>query len=141
VCTARTGLVHKSGEQLQPTIVAIWFPGLCSDFLLVMVGLSDQSWLYLCISFGWLLVFFWNHSLSRLRYSVVASAYGWVTILLYCLLVKQAHPLVSNRLWAHTIFGESNRWKIAWEDLLSYSCNCSQSLLQQRNPNAPVEAP
>jgi hypothetical protein len=53
--TAETGLVRKSGEQLQPAAVAIWFPGLGSDFLLVMVGLSDQSWLSLCISLGWLL--------------------------------------------------------------------------------------
>jgi hypothetical protein len=30
-------------------------------------------------------VYFHNHSLSRLRCSGVASAYGWVTILLYCL--------------------------------------------------------
>jgi hypothetical protein len=53
--------------------------------MLVMVGISDQSWLYLCISLGWLLACFQNHSLSRLRCSGVASAYGWVTILLYCL--------------------------------------------------------
>jgi hypothetical protein len=33
-------------------------------------------------------------------------------------MVKRAHPLYSNRLWAHTIFGQSNRWKIDWEDLL-----------------------
>jgi hypothetical protein len=42
-------------------------------------------------------------------------------------MVKQAHLLFSNRLWAHPIFGHSNRWKIDWEDLLSYICSCSQS--------------
>jgi hypothetical protein len=89
VRTAGTGLVRKSGEQLQPAAAAIWFPGLGSDFLLVMVGLSDQSWLSLCISLGWLLVCFRNHSLSRLRCSGVASAYGWVTILLYCLWLNE----------------------------------------------------
>jgi hypothetical protein len=55
----------------------------------VMVGLSDQSWLSLCICLGWLLVCFRNHSLSRLRCSGVASAYGWVTILLYCLWLNE----------------------------------------------------
>jgi hypothetical protein len=45
VRTAETGQVRKSGEQLQPTAAAICIPGLGSDFLLVMVGLSDQSWL------------------------------------------------------------------------------------------------
>ena len=52
--TTETGLVCKSGEQLQPAAAAIWFPGLGSNFLLVMVGLllvmvglSDQSWLSL----------------------------------------------------------------------------------------------
>ena len=37
--------MRKSGEQLQPTSATIWFLGLGSDFLLVMVGLYDQSWL------------------------------------------------------------------------------------------------
>jgi hypothetical protein len=41
VRTVETGQVLKSGEQL----AAICIPGLGSDFLLVMVGLSDQSWL------------------------------------------------------------------------------------------------
>jgi hypothetical protein len=45
VCITKIGQVHKSGEQLQPTTAAICIPGLGSDFLLVMVGLSDQSWL------------------------------------------------------------------------------------------------
>jgi hypothetical protein len=39
--------VRKFGEQLQPATVAIYIPGLGSDFILVMVGLSDQSWLSL----------------------------------------------------------------------------------------------
>jgi hypothetical protein len=57
-----------------------------------MVGISDQSWLSLCISLGCLLACFQNHSLSSLRCSGVASAYGWVTILLYCLwLNKHIH--------------------------------------------------
>jgi hypothetical protein len=34
-------------------------------------------------------VCFQNHSLSRLRCSGVASAYGWVTILLYCLWLNE----------------------------------------------------
>jgi hypothetical protein len=42
-------------------------------------------------------------------------------------MVKQAHLLFSNRLWAHTIFGQSNHWNIDWEDLLSYSSSCNQS--------------
>jgi hypothetical protein len=90
VCTIETGQVCKSGEQLQLTAATtICIPGLGLNFLLVMVGLSDQSWLSLCISHGWLLVCFWNHSLSRLRCSGVASAYGWVTILLYCLWLNE----------------------------------------------------
>jgi hypothetical protein len=95
--TAETGLVRKFGEQLQSAAVAIWFLGLDSDFLLVMVGLSDQSLLSLCISLGWLLVCFRNHSLSRLRCSGVASAYGWVTILLYYLwLNKHIHYFLTS---------------------------------------------
>jgi hypothetical protein len=89
VCAAGTELVRKYGEQLQPTAVAIWFLGLGSDFLLVMVGLFDQSWLSLCINLGWLLVCFQNHSLSKLRCLGVALAYGWVTILLYCLWLNE----------------------------------------------------
>jgi hypothetical protein len=111
VRTAETGQVRKSGEQLQPTAAAICIPGLGSDFLLVMVGLSDQSWLSLCISRGWLLVCFRNHSLSRLRCSGVASAYGWVTILLYCLWLNEhihyfltcLYPLILQNVQA-TIF-------------------------------------
>jgi hypothetical protein len=45
-------------------------------------------------------VFFRNDSLSRLRCSGLASAYGWVTIMILYM-VKQEHPLYSNRLWAH----------------------------------------
>jgi hypothetical protein len=30
-------------------------------------------------------------------------------------MIKRAH-LFSNRLWAHAIFRNSNRWKIDWED-------------------------
>ena len=56
-------------------------------------------------------------------------------------MVKQAHLLFSNRLWDHTIFVQSNHWKIDWEDFLNYSCSCSQFLLQQRNPNPLVETP
>jgi hypothetical protein len=40
-------------------------------------------------------------------------------------MVKRAHPLLSNMLWAHIIFGQSNRWKIDWEDLLNCSCSCN----------------
>jgi hypothetical protein len=89
VCTAETRQMRKSGEQLQSTAASICILGLGSDFLLVMVGLSDQSWLSLCISHGWLLVCLHNHSLSRLRFSGVALAYGWVTILLYCLWLNE----------------------------------------------------
>ena len=42
--TAETGQVHNSREQLRPTATKICIPSLGSDFLLVMVGLSDQSW-------------------------------------------------------------------------------------------------
>ena len=45
--TAETGQVRKSGEQLQSIVAAICILGLGSDFLLVMVGLSYQSWLSL----------------------------------------------------------------------------------------------
>jgi hypothetical protein len=42
-------------------------------------------------------VFFQNHSLSRLRCSWVASAYGWVKILLYCLwLNKHIHYFLTG---------------------------------------------
>jgi hypothetical protein len=47
VCTVETGQVRKSGEQLQPTTTVIWILGLGSDFLLVLVGLSNHSWLSL----------------------------------------------------------------------------------------------
>jgi hypothetical protein len=40
-------------------------------------------------------VCFRNDSLSRLRCSGVASAYGWVTIVIFSM-VKRAHPLYSN---------------------------------------------
>jgi hypothetical protein len=97
VRTIETGQVRKSGEQLQPTATAICIRVLGSDFLLVMVGLSDQSWLSLCISRGWLFVCFRNHSLSRLRCLGVTSAYGWVTILLYCLwLNEHIHYFLTN---------------------------------------------
>jgi hypothetical protein len=89
VHTVETGQVHKSGEKLQSTAPAICIPSLGSDVLLVMVVISDQSWLYLCISLGWLLVCLQNHSLSRLRCSGVASAYGWVKIFLYCLWLNE----------------------------------------------------
>jgi hypothetical protein len=41
-------------------------------------------------------VCFRNHSLSRLRCSGVASAYGWVTVLLYCLWLNK-HIQYSNK--------------------------------------------
>ena len=47
MCTAKTGQVCKSGKQLQPAATAIFILGLGSDFLLVMVGFSYQSWLSL----------------------------------------------------------------------------------------------
>jgi hypothetical protein len=40
------------------------------------------------------------------------SAYGWVTILLYCLWLNE-HTHFINRLWAHTSFVQSNHWKEA----------------------------
>jgi hypothetical protein len=43
VRTAETGQVRKSREQLQSAAAAICIPGLGSEFLLVMVGLYDQS--------------------------------------------------------------------------------------------------
>jgi hypothetical protein len=42
VHTTETGQVCKSGEL---TSTAIFIPSLGSNFLLVMVGISDQSWL------------------------------------------------------------------------------------------------
>jgi hypothetical protein len=45
VHTTETGQVHKSGEQLQLTATTIHILGLGLNFLLVMVGISDQSWL------------------------------------------------------------------------------------------------
>jgi hypothetical protein len=39
--------VRKYGEKLQPAAVAICFPRLGSEFLLVMVGLFYQYWLSL----------------------------------------------------------------------------------------------
>ena len=96
MCTVETRQVRKSGEQLLTVAAAICIPGLGLYFLLVMVGIYDQSRLSLCISRGWLLVFFRNHSLSRLKCSGVASTYGWVTILLYCLwLNEQIHYILT----------------------------------------------
>jgi hypothetical protein len=98
VRTEKIGQLSKTGEQLQPTTTAICIYGLGSNLLLVMVGIFYQSWLSLCISHGWLLVFFRNHSMSRLRCSGVASAYGWVTILLYCLwLNKHIHYFLTKK--------------------------------------------
>jgi hypothetical protein len=48
-------------------------------------------------------------------------------------MVKQAH-LFFNRLWAHTIFRQSNCWNIDWEDFLSYSCSCSQNFVATMKP-------
>jgi hypothetical protein len=47
VRTAETWQVRKSVEQLQSAAATMCIPGLGSDFLLVMVGLSDQCWLSL----------------------------------------------------------------------------------------------
>jgi hypothetical protein len=41
-------------------------------------------------------VYFQNYSMSRLRCSRVASAYGWVTKLLYCLWLNE-HTYISNK--------------------------------------------
>ena len=64
---------------------------------------------------------------SRIIFSVKVKvlegslyAYGCVTIFPYCLWGNE-HTYFSNRLWAHTILGQSNCWKIDWEDLLSWS--------------------
>jgi hypothetical protein len=114
VCTVGTRLVCKSGEKLHSAAAPIWFPCLGSNFLLVMVGIANQSWLSLCISLGWLLVCLWNHSLSRLSFSRVASTYGWVTILLYCLwlnrnihyfLIGYGPTLLSDCLTARRLIG------------------------------------
>jgi hypothetical protein len=45
VRTAETGQVRKFGEQMQPVAATICIIVLGSDFMLVMVGLSYQSWL------------------------------------------------------------------------------------------------
>jgi hypothetical protein len=57
VHTTESGQVCKSGKQLQPTAAAICIPGLGLDFLLVMVGLSDQTWL--CFLDALALVGYW----------------------------------------------------------------------------------
>jgi hypothetical protein len=151
VRTAVGQVVHKFGGELllQPLQLANFGFGL--DYLLVMVWDSLISSCYsFLVRYPWRKVchlclaiqsrvFFRNDSLSRLRCSRVALAYGWVTIVILSM-VKRAHPLYSKRLWAHTIFRRSNQ-KIDWEDLLSCSYSCSQSLLQQRNPNPLFEAP
>jgi hypothetical protein len=107
VRTAETGQVRNSREKLQPTTAAICIFGLGLDFLLLIVGISDQSWLSLCISHGWLLVFFWKFSI---KVKVLKGGVGlWLgdnIVILF--MVKRAHPLLSNRLWAHTIFWQSN---------------------------------
>jgi hypothetical protein len=93
VRTAVGQFVRKSWEQLLPTV-------LQSAFSVFWVGLSDQFCYSCLVRYPWRevchlclaikpRVCFRNHSLSRLRCSGVASAYGWVTILLYCLWLNE----------------------------------------------------
>jgi hypothetical protein len=125
MCTVETGQVCKSREQLQPAATAICIPGLGSNFLLVVVGISYQSWLSLCICHGWLLVFFQNHSLSRLRCSGVASAYGWVKILLYCLwLNEHIHYFLTHQSKSSIFISQS---KYAYEILKRFNMINSKS--------------
>jgi hypothetical protein len=106
-----------------------------------MVGLSDQSWLHLCISHGWLLGFLLKSFFVKVK--VLEGGFGlWLGDNIVILpMVKREHPLLSNRLWAHTIFGQSNRWKIDWEDLLSCSWSCNLFFLHQGNLNPLIKAP
>jgi hypothetical protein len=105
VCTAVDQFVRKFGGDL-PLQLADFSFGF--DSLLVMVwtllsSLATLSWCAIlgerCTPFCLAIqsrVYFRNDSLSRLRCSGVASAYGWVTIVILSM-VKQAHPLYSNR--------------------------------------------
>jgi hypothetical protein len=71
---AETRQVYKSREQLQLIATAIYISGLGSNFLLVMVGLSYQSWLYLCISHGWLLGFLLESFVVKVK--VLGGGFG-----------------------------------------------------------------
>jgi hypothetical protein len=63
---------------------------------LVLGGVFDQLWLliYWCISLSWLLDCYQDSSLYQGQGARrVASAYGWVTIMILSM-VKQSHPLI-----------------------------------------------
>jgi hypothetical protein len=110
VRTAEGQFVCKSWEQL---LLAV----LQSAFSVFWVGISDQFWLFLlgalslkrgvspCLDIN-PRVFFQNNSLSRLRCSGVASAYGWVTILLYYLwLNEHIHYFLTG--YGSTLFSDN----------------------------------
>jgi hypothetical protein len=101
--------VWQSCAQVLGKVLPLVLKPIASIFL---VGLFDQLWLLLswCISLAWLLDCYQDSSLCQGQGARrVASAYGWVTIVILSM-VKRAH---SNRLWAHTSFIQSNRWKEA----------------------------
>ena len=67
--------------------------------------------------FSWLSigsgVAFWNHSFcQRLRCSGLALCLWLGDNGVALSKVKRARQHYSNRLWAHTIFGQSNHWKV-----------------------------
>jgi hypothetical protein len=53
--------------------------------------------------------------ISRLRCSGVASCIWLGDNIAILSMEKQAHLFISNKLWTHTIFKQSNHWKIDWE--------------------------
>ena len=79
---------------LAQTLSWLWF-GLSDQLLLLLFGaLSFERGALSCLAMQ-LRFFFRNDSLSRLRCSWVASAYGWVKILLYWLQLN-VHTYFSN---------------------------------------------
>jgi hypothetical protein len=60
--------------------------------------------------YPWLAIGFLLESFS-VKVKVLGGGFGlWLGDNIAILsMVKRAHPLLSNRLWAHAIFGQSNR--------------------------------
>jgi hypothetical protein len=100
--------VRKSGEKLlsQFCNLQFWF---------FWVGHSDHFWLSLLGTLALVGYWFSIKILFSVKVKVLEggiSAYGWVTILLYCLCLNE-HTHFTNRLWVHTSFIHSNHLKEA----------------------------
>jgi hypothetical protein len=82
------------------------------DSFLGTLYLERDTLSWLAIGFK---VFFWNYSVCQgQRCSGVASCLWLGDNIAILSMEKQTHLFISDRLWAHTIFRQSNHWKIDW---------------------------